>query len=801
MIITFPWLKEHLKTKANETEIINKLTNIGLEVEGIKESSNKLSDFKVAKIIKAEKHPNADKLKVCDVNIGGAEILKVVCGAQNARDGLITIYAPPGATIPKTNFQLKVAKIRGIESKGMLCSESELNLSNESDGIIELNNEREKDLGKSYFKNKSEKAIDISITPNRPDCLGIRGIARDLSSTGIGKLIKLKKKKLKQSFKNSIKISITKDKNQGCTTFGSCYIKNITNKESPTWLKDKIISLGLKPISAVVDITNFVMFDLNRPLHAYDADKIDKEIIIRDSKEDESFEALDNKKYKLKKGMCIIADKSSILGLGGIIGGTKTSTELDSKNILLESAYFLPKSIRKSAKDLNINTDAKYRFERGIDPNSVIEGLEIATELITRICGGQASKFTITGKNIKKNKIINFEINKFENLVGIPISINEANRILLSLGFKCKKSQKNLKVEVPSWRPDVTQDVDLIEELIRVKGFSNIRLIEPEKKRENETLNFKQKLFHLSQRSLASKGYLETITWSFTDSKVDKQFAKGEKEISILNPISSDLDVLRRSIFSNLAIHLKKNQDRGYEDLSLFEVGPIFLGKNPGEQQIVVGGLKSGKVSRKSWIEKERNLDVFDIKSDAVRSLVELGVEEKNIFVSDNIKPCYHPGRSGSINLKSEKGPLLANFGEIHPAIVKKLDLKEPNIFGMEIFLKNIPEPNKKIRLNKKSFLVSDFQKSERDFAFIIDKNFKIGLLEKIIQEIDNSIIQSVTTFDIYEGENIPKDKKSVAINVTLQASTKTLSEKDLDQISQQIITSVQNKTGATIRS
>ncbi len=800
MIITIPWLKEHLKTKASETQITDKLTNIGLEVEGIKEKSDQLKEFRIAKIVKAQKHPNADKLKVCDVSLGGNEIIKVVCGAPNARDGLISIYAPPGAIIPKTKFQLKIAKIRGVESHGMLCSESELNISDESNGIIELKG-KENEIGKSYFSSKSEKAIDISVTPNRADCLGIRGIARDLSSTGIGKLIPLKKRKFKQTIKNSIKISIKNDPKQGCLVFGSCYIKNITNQESPEWLQNKLLAIGQKPISAVVDITNYVMFDLNRPLHAYDADKIDKEIIVRDSKEGEEFNGLDNKKYKLNKGMCVIADKSSVLGLGGIIGGTKTSTEIETKNILLESAYFIPSSIRKTARDLSINTDAKYRFERGIDPHSVIEGLEVATELITRICGGQASKFVVSGKYSQKNKTIKLQIDKFESVIGISISANDAVKILTSLEFKCKKSKKELIVEVPSWRPDILQDIDLIEELIRIKGFNNIKLVEPEKKRYQETLNYKQKLFHLSQRSLASKGYLETVTWSFTDSKIDNHFSKGEKEIPILNPISSDLDVLRRSILSNLAIYLKKNQDRGYEDISLFEIGPTFFGKNPGEQHIVVGGLKSGKVGRKSWIEKDRDLDVFDIKSDTVKTLVELGISEQDLFVSDNTKYCYHPGRSGSINLKSEKGPHLAYFGEIHPAIIKKLDFKETNIYGFEIFLKNLPEPNKKLRQTKKSFKASDFQKSERDFAFVIDKIFKVGLLENIIKEIDNSIIQNVTTFDIYEGENIPKDKKSVAINVTLQAEDKTLSEKDIEQISKKIVQIVKEKTGATIRS
>jgi len=800
MIITIPWLKEHLKTSAKESEIINHLTNIGLEVEGVKENSGEMSKFKIAKVLKAEKHPNADKLKVCDVTIGGKEILQVVCGAPNAREGLITIYAPPGAVIPKTNFELKVAKIRGVESKGMLCSESELNLSNESDGIIELKN-KDKEIGKSYFKSSPQKAIDISITPNRADCLGVRGIARDLSAAGVGKLIQSKRKINKQNLKHHIKTSITKEKNQGCDIFGSCYIKNITNKESPEWLKNKLIALGLKPISAVVDVTNYVMFDLNRPLHAYDADKIKKEIIVRNAKEGETFEALDNKKYKLKKDMCVISDKSGVLGLGGIIGGTSTSTELSTRNIVLEAAYFSPASIRKTARALNINTDAKYRFERGIDPNSIKEGLDLATELILKICGGEASKFQITGKSKQKNKVINFKVEKFEKLIGVSITAKEIDKILSSLGFKCKKSQKAVKVEVPSWRPDVSLDEDLIEELIRIKGFNNIKLIEPSKNRKQETLNFKQKLFHLSQRSLASKGYMEIVTWSFTDSKIDKQFSKGEKEIPIYNPISSDLDVLRRSIFSNLAIYLKKNQDRGYEDLSLFEVGPTFFGKNPGEQQVVVGGLKSGKINRKSWLDKERDVDVFDIKSDAIKTLVELGVEEKNLFVSDNTKQSYHPGRSGSITLKSEKGPHLAYFGEIHPAIIKNLDCKDKNIFGFEIFLKNIPEPKKKLRQSKKSFQASDYQKSERDFAFVIDQIFKIGALEKIIREIDENLIKNVSTFDVYEGENIPKNKKSVAINVTLQAYDKTLTEKDLDEISKKIIDTVSKKTGATIRS
>ena len=800
MIVTLSWLKNHLNSSANLTKIIDKLTGIGLEVEGIKESQGELSDFKVAKVLKVEKHPNADKLKLCEVSLGDGKAINVVCGASNARNGLISVYAPPGSVIPKTKMKLKIAKIRGVESHGMLCSENELNISNESDGIIDLKN-REKDIGKNYFKNKSEKSIDVSITPNRPDCLGVRGIARDLASAGLGKLSNLKKIKFKQGFSQPIKVSITKEKNQGCLSFGACYIKNIKNKESPEWLKEKIISLGLKPISAVVDVTNYVMFDLNRPLHAYDVDKIDNEIIIRNSKPGESFEALDGKKYTLKNNMCVISDRSGPLGLGGIIGGTRSGTEFETKNILLESAYFYPTSVRKTGNILAIDTDAKYRFERGIDPNSIKEGLEVATDLIVKICGGEASKFSVTGNPKVKNRVIEFDNNKFKKIIGISISSNETKKILSSLGFKTKKHKNNMKIEIPTWRPDIHQDVDIIEELIRIKGFDKISLIHPERIRSKETLSFKQKLFHLSQRAVANKGYLEAVTWSFTDSRIDKQFSQGKKEIEITNPISSDLNVLRRSIFSNLIIYLKKNQDRGYPDLSLFEIGPTFFGKNPGEQQIILGGLKSGVVNRKSWDSQARNVDVFDVKADTIRTITEHGIEEADLYIKNKAQDYYNPGKSGSVSLKSENGPNLAFFGEIHPAIISNLDLKEKNVCGFEIFIKNIPEPKKKYRLTKKNYSVSEFQKSERDFAFVIDKNYKAGEIERIISEVDKNLIKKVLIFDVFEGGNMPEKKKSIAVNVTIQSMDKTLSEKDINEVSQKIINTVKDKIGATLRS
>ena len=545
MKFTIGWLKEHLDTKFKDSEIIEKLTDVGLEVESFEKVRSDLDNFKVAKIINAEQHPNADKLNVCDVDIGQQDTVKVVCGAPNAKKDLLTVYASPGSVIPKNNMKLSVSKIRGVTSYGMLCSEFELNLSDESEGITELKSNKYLDkVGKNFFKNNTEKVIDLSITPNRPDCLGVRGVARDLAAAGAGKLKHTSNINIKKNGAQKIKVSITKDKNQGCTIFGSCLIKDVANKESPKWLKDKIKSLGQKPISAIVDITNYVMLDLNRPLHAYDVDKIDKEIIVRNSVKGETFEALDNKEYKLDNDMCVISDKSGVLGLGGIIGGTRSGTELNTKNVLLESAYFLPRSIRKTSKLLNIDTDAKFRFERGIDPQSIELGLKKASKLITEICGGKVSKFDVQKiKKDKKNKI-KFKISLIERIAGFKVKDKEVIKILIDLGFEVVKKKSELQLTIPTWRPDIAQPIDIVEEIVRIKGYNNIRTLEPDKTRFKATLNKQQKLFHFLQRSVASKGYFETVTWSFTDSKLNSLFMENYKEIKIVNPISSDLDVL-----------------------------------------------------------------------------------------------------------------------------------------------------------------------------------------------------------------------------------------------------------------
>ncbi len=793
MKFTKDWLSDHLSTSKSEKQIIEKLNGIGLEVEKVEPVKNELSEFVVAKIIKANKHPNADRLKLCDVDIGTKETIKVVCGAPNAQDGLLTIYAPPGSTIPKNGMKLEVSKIRGETSYGMLCSEAELKLSNESEGIIALSQKYSGNIGEQYFKNKNNNnVIDLSVTPNRPDCLGVRGIARDLFACGYGNLKEINKIKFNKISKHKLKIKIEKSKNQACSIFGSCLIKNIANKESPSWLKERILALGLRPISAVVDITNYVMFDLNRPLHAYDLDKIKNSIIVRNSKKGEILKALDNKTYTLKDNMCVISDDEGILGLGGIIGGVRSGTELDTKNILIESAYFDPSITRKTSKELDINSDAKFRFERGIDPQSVKEGLEIAAKLITEICGGEVSNLDIQETQKFKKKIIKFNSNLVSKTIGIKINQKEIIKILTRLGFETKNKSKYIEIKVPTWRPDIFGEIDLVEEIIRILGFENIKSIEPEKIRIKPTLNFYQKHFHLAQRSVASKGYYETITWSFSDEKINDKFKENLKNIKIINPIKSELSVLRNSLYPNLVYYMEKNLNRGYADQSLFEIGPVFTSKKPGDQITVVCGVKRKQHDDNDYL-GEKDLSVFDIKKDLIQSLVELGVDKDEMLIEDISPSYYHPGISGCISSKDKKF-LFAYFGQLHPKIIDET-------FGFEIFLDNLVQYKQNNKKINKILILSDFQKSDRDFAFLISKNINAQQLVDAIRKTDKSLIKKIKIFDVYEGENIPSDKKSIALKVTIQSDEKTLNDNELKDISNRIIKSVEEHTGAQLRS
>ena len=797
MKITSSWLKGHLKTNANLEKIVSTLNNIGLEVESVG-AEDRSNFFLAAKIIKAEKHPNADKLKLCDVDIGSGKIQKVVCAASNARNGLLTVYAGPGAIIPKNQLKIKVTNIRGVASYGMLCSESELGLSDESQGIIELNSKKFK-VGNGYFGNNSEPVIDISITPNRSDCLGVRGIARDLSTAGLGKLIDLEEVKLKTNIKNPFKVII--QSNSGCSSFAHCYIEGIKNIESPQWLKDKLISVGMNPVSTVVDITNYVMLDLNRPLHAYDADKIGRKVIVRSSKKGEKFLALDKNNYLLDDGACLITNEKETLGLGGVIGGISSLISLDTKNIFLESALFDPVKISKITKKLGINSDAKFRFERGVDPNVMEYGLKLAAKIIQKLCGGKISNIVTIGASNFKNRQIRFNPEKFEKIIGSKISPVDIKKILNNLGFNFKEIKNVYLITVPSWRSDINEEVDIVEELIRILGYDKIQLIKPEVDSPKNILTGKQKLHRFAQRSIANKGYMETVTYSFTNSKIDTLFGLHNKNLLITNPISNDLDTLRSSIFSNLLIHIKNNIYRNFEDQKIFECGPVFFGAKPGEQISVIGGIQIGKIYRKNWLEKDKDVDIFEIKDCVYKTLIELGIYEQELSITQETESYYHPGKSGKFYLNPNKELPLANFGEINPKIIKDIDIKNGPIFGFQIFLNNIPVINKQNTIKKIKYVVSNFQKIERDFAFIIDKKFEAEKIINILLNVDKKLIKKIRIFDVFQGENIEKNKRSIALNLLIQSHDKTLNDKEIEELSEKIIQTMQKSFDATLRS
>jgi phenylalanyl-tRNA synthetase beta chain len=790
MKLTLSWLKKHLNTKAKLNEVTESLTNIGLEVEEIIKPDVNLKLFKVAKILKAEKHPNADKLKVCDVDIGG-QVVNVVCGASNARENLLTVYAPPGATIPKNAMKLVVAKIRGVESRGMLCSESELGISDESEGITELKNKK---VGESFFQSNDEETIDISITPNRSDCLGIRGIARDLCAYGLGKIIEKKKLKLKINSKKTIGVKI--EKNSGCKAFGSLYIESVKNCESPSWLKKDLESLGLKSVSAIVDVTNYVMFDLNRPMHAYDADKIDKKIIVRSANKNEVFDALDDKQYKVTEGSCLISDESKILGLGGIIGGKSSSINFDTKNIVLEAAAFDSVQIAKTSKELNIITDAKFRFERGVDSNSIQEGLELAAKLITDICGGKISKINIAGKIKTEKKKIIFNTSNFEKLIGFSVSTKDCEKILKNLGFNFKTKKNIITLEVPSWRPDIGQEADIIEEILRIKGLDNVQSVKPDNNFSKPTLTYNQKLFHLVQRSFASQGFMETVSWSFTDGKYNELF--GKKNVKITNPISSDLDTLRSSNFINLLNQSKNNIDRSIENFSLFEIGPVF--QEDLSQATVASGVMIGKKVSSSWIQQDKSFDIYDAKEKLFYILSDLGLSIDRLYIEKSNQKFYHPGQSGDVFIENNKGPLVGSFGSIHPLILNKMSIEKTKPIGLEVYIDNFAEPKKLNRISKKQLLKSNFQVVERDFAFIFDNKIQIQNLILEVKKIDQKLIKSVDIFDVYVGEKVGQGKKSIAMKVVFEPFDKTLTEKEIEELSNKIVESV-SSLGGVIRS
>ena len=795
MKFSYSWLTEHLKTNAHFEEIEKKLTSIGLEVEDIQDTGKAYQDFIVGQVLEEKKHPNADKLKLCKVDIG-KEKVDVVCGAPNVEKGMKVVYAPVGSTIPVNQMKIKAAKIRGVESYGMMCSEYELGISNEHDGIIRL--EEKETIGRSFSEiyGLNDIVIEIGITPNRQDCLGVKGIARDLASAGMGELLERKISREKGSFKSPIKIEI--QDNKICSAFAGRYFRNVKNTESPEWLKNKLKSIGLRPISALVDITNFVMYDENRPLHVYDADKIDGKIIVRTANDGESFLALDEKDYHLKNGMCVIADEKKVLGLGGIMGGESTGCSTETKNVLLESALFDEINTAKTGRNLSILSDARYRFERGIDPNSTLKGIDLATQLILEICGGECSEVELAG-NIKENKNeVSTSSSYISRRLGFEVSDKELISILSSLGIETSQTGDVIKCLIPSWRQDIHGEADISEEVIRIKGYENIPTsnIRLKSKINKNILNYAQKKLMKARHFIASIEYDELVTFSFTDSKNCEVFGD-INNLKIVNPISEELDILRPNLLPNLLQAIKKNKNRNFDSFSIFEIGSQYRSTSPEDQLNVACGIKSGIKTEKSWKNMQTEFDIYDVKQDLTSLIDYLMPGNKKISVSNDCPSWYHPGRSGSIKINNSV--IAGYFGELHPRVASQFKIKNKiNIF--ELYLDELPNTEKKTT-NKPVLNLSDFQIVTRDFAFVIDKKVKSEEVVTSAFKVDKELIRNVEIFDLFEDDSLGKDKKSIAIKVTLQSNEKTLAENDISEISSKIIESVEKSTSGTVRS
>ena len=793
MKFTLSWLKQHLETNSDIETILKKLTNIGLEVESSYNPSEALNGFIAAKIISTKPHPDADRLQLCLIDTGTEEI-EIVCGAKNAKEGLTTIYAPVGSTIPASGMKLKKAKIRGIESSGMLCSEKELNLGDDSEGITELSGQISPGTSISKALDINDTYVEIAITPNRPDCLGIRGIARDLAAAGLGELIKEKQIKISTS-KENLPVFIDAENNfEGCTIFAGRLIKNITNNQSPDWLVKRLESIGIKSINCLVDITNFINFDRGRPLHVYDANKINNKIGARDAKVGEKILALDGKDYELKPGMCVIADNEKVLGIGGIMGGNESGSTIETNDVFIESAYFDPIKTALSGRALNIISDSRYRFERGVDPEYVIEGLNLATQMILDLCGGEAGEISLVDNLKFQPKKIKFDPKLVNKLTGIEIPNDKIVKILESLGFDISNSWN---VVVPSWRPDIYGEADLVEEIVRIFGLDNIES-EPLLNLDQPTkpiLTKKQKQIKMIKRSIASKGLMETISYSFINNKESLNFGGGSSSLKIVNPISDELSEMRPTPLASLVSIADENFKKGYTDIGIFEVGPGFLGVEQDEQITIASGLRIGthrsEGSGKDW-QGFQKVSVFDAKEDVISVLELLNLNLESHKVERTAPDHYHPGRSGQI--VTGGGDILASFGELHPKIIKTKDFKVAVAF--EIYIDSINK--QKIKSNLKiAPEISNLQPLKRDFSFVVSSDTEAQKIINAAKQSDQSFIKDVKIFDQFLGEN----EKSIAIEVIIQPKEVTLTDEQIESISKKIIKSVEDKTKGKLRS
>jgi len=801
MKFTLSWLKDHFETNASLEDILYALTDLGLEVEGVENPAEKLAPFTIAKVLHAEKHPDADKLRVCRVLTDEGE-KQIVCGAPNAREGITVVLCKPGDYVPGIDVTLGIGKIRGVESHGMMASERELELSDEHNGIIELPSG---EVGQKFVDwlaanrpGTVDPMIHIKITPNRPDALGVRGIARDLAARGLGTLKPLPIPAIKGGFASPVQVEISDVlKAKGCPHFAGRTIRGVKNGASPEWLANRLKAIGLRPISILVDITNYFTYGLNRPLHVFDAAKVQGKLRIHPAAGGEEFLALDGKTYTLRAGQMAISDDQGVESLAGIMGGEVSGCTEATTDVFLESAWWDPITVATTGRALKINSDARYRFERGVDPAFTLDGLDLATQMILDLCGGEASDIAADGAPIDTTRAYKLDPARVISLVGMDIPEAEQRRTLEALGFTLNGNMAT----PPSWRPDVLGEADLVEEVARIASLTKLQG-KPLPRRQSGVpkpiLTPLQVRERAARRTIAALGYNECVTYSFIDQAAATLFGGGSDAVRVDNPISSEMTHLRPDLLPGLLRAAARNQARGFMDLALFEVGPAFHGGEPGEQHLQAAGLLIGSSAPRDPHGSRRSVDLFDAKADAEAVLAAIGAPAR-VQISRKAAGWWHPGRSGVIGL----GPnVMATFGEVHPKVLQALDIKGPAV-AFTVLVANVPLPKVKTP-TKPALTLSDLQAVDRDFAFVVDKGVEALTAVNAAIGADKVLIESVRVFDQFTGDKAEAQmgagKKSIALTVRLQPTEKTLTEADIEAVSAKIIEKVSKATGGTLR-
>jgi phenylalanyl-tRNA synthetase beta chain len=804
MKFTLAWLKQHLDTDRSLGELADKLTMIGLEVERIEDKTKEFAPFVIARVVDAKQHPNADRLRVCMVDTGAGDPVQVVCGAPNARTGMKSVFAPPGAFIPGKNITLGVGKIRDVESRGMLVSEAELQISDDHDGIIDLPDDAP--LGAPYanYAGLDDPVIEINLTPNRGDATGVHGIARDLAAADMGKFIDPAIKPVKGGFPCPVKVTLDFGATPSlCPAFGLRLVRGVKNGPSPEWLQKRLTAIGLRPINALVDITNFITYDRGRPLHVFDAAKVRGNLTVRRARLGETLLALDGKTYTLDDTMCVIADDDGVESLAGIMGGEKTGCSETTTDVLIESALWTPMNIAQTGRRLGVNSDARYRFERGVDPAFMLPGLELATHMVMDLCGGAASEVVVAGSAEPLERVIDFPQSELERLAGIDVPLIELRRVLERLGFFVAGQGERVKIAVPSWRPDVEGKADIVEEVVRIVGVDRVpptpfpRGEAPRK----PVLTPIQLRTRKAKRALAGRNLVEAVTWSFIAAKSAEQFGGGKPELKLANPIAADLSDMRPSLIPGLVAAAQKNADRGFPDVGLFEVGQVFRGDRPEDQLTAAAAVRRALAKPsgigRHWSKRDGEVDAFDAKADALAVLSAAGASPQALQVVPGGPAWFHPGRSGTIQIGPQN--VLGHFGELHPNALQALDAKGP-LVGFEVILERIPEPKTKATRAKPALELSPLQPVERDFAFVVERNVKAADVVRAAQSADRKLVTGVSVFDVYEGHGIEPGKKSIAIAVTIQPRDKTMTDAEIEALAAKIVAEVNKRTGGLLR-